>query len=629
MRRSKFVFKPNINPNKAASDPVQKENQILNNDKTPDKSDEFDKTNPNVNLLNENDQIGTQEDKTVNLESSLIDQSLKLQDKHLNTCTNNLIQNTLASNESISDFQKTGDLVNQCNQIEILEKVDSSKASAPIKEVQNSTKAKIKSKVDYNSPLIEEDYVAINLTMKDLVYLNPKSNPMKSPVKPNTTNPPTSSANKSKDVDKDDKIKSGDTIEKSTSAARLSTDKIKSIAPQVKIGPDGDIILDTDSLYIPNPEQNEETFTKPAIQEEYDPFGYLKYSKKHTHHKIWTSEENVKFFKALSVHGINLAGIASEFHNRERSEIKNKFKREEKLNPNMIDIALEQHPKLEDFLKLLFPPKPSLVPTKSNEKLTSLIAQNFFKKVKICLKNLPVDDTKTKTKESIPDDVSVASDSSVFIENDEDDLANETEFENLFKPTKSGRTPKPSYKFITQPAKPNKIDPKTRNNARVRKIKEIEVNKTTPKKTKLSTKRKKDGRNNAIKILSSFTGEKSNEAFIPPFLLNSANLEEEIQEGLFDSRVSSPAYTNEYNECCVEETIVCNDIDQNQSAASVILLDQNNLESISPSQTQNLKFDLENSDSKGNDIFVLPQQYLIKDQVYQLFLVPQPSQIPS
>ncbi|XP_078420280.1 uncharacterized protein LOC144693924 isoform X2 [Cetorhinus maximus] len=176
------------------------------------------------------------------------------------------------------------------------------------------------------------------MTMRDFIYYLPDTNPMlssfeeeKRPPLPvltkepeeGTINPP---PNEDEDEESDDAV----------------------LGPRVKVAEDGSIIIDEESLTV-------EVLRKkgPNIVEENDPIfergSQTTYSsfRRSTHTKPWSNKETDMFFLAISMVGTDFSMIGQLFPNRTRIEIKNKFKREEKLNSWRIDKAFKEKKPLD------------------------------------------------------------------------------------------------------------------------------------------------------------------------------------------------------------------------------------------------------------------------------------------
>ncbi|XP_062460457.1 transcription factor TFIIIB component B'' homolog [Pezoporus occidentalis] len=194
------------------------------------------------------------------------------------------------------------------------------------------------------------------MTMRDLIYYLPENNPMKSSVAEENRTEKSSAQSQMKeqeekstadheDEEEDDEIENG---EESQDGSLL--------VPRVKVAEDGSIILDEESLTV------EVLRTKgPCVVEENDPIfergSTTTYSsfRRSCYTKPWSNKETDMFFLAISMVGTDFSLIGRLFPHRDRAEIKNKFKREEKANGWRIDKAFkEKRPfDLEFFAQLL------------------------------------------------------------------------------------------------------------------------------------------------------------------------------------------------------------------------------------------------------------------------------------
>lgn len=113
--------------------------------------------------------------------------------------------------------------------------------------------------------------------------------------------------------------------------------------PQVKVGPNGQLIIDEQSLVIEqtNAKKNRKVLAKEAIIDD-DNSGSGFY-KKRQKSKEWSQQETLNFYKALNTIGTDFLLMQSLFPNRTRQEMKLKFKKEEKINRSLVEKALEFH----------------------------------------------------------------------------------------------------------------------------------------------------------------------------------------------------------------------------------------------------------------------------------------------
>merc|ERR1712223_1499836 len=115
--------------------------------------------------------------------------------------------------------------------------------------------------------------------------------------------------------------------------------------PQVKIGPDGELIIDEASTVIDTTaakKAKEDLLETPLIFESSNmATNYGSWGKKRKN-VDWTERETVRFFKALSVFGTDFSMMENVFRRRSRHDLKMKFKKEERSNRSLVDRCLSQ-----------------------------------------------------------------------------------------------------------------------------------------------------------------------------------------------------------------------------------------------------------------------------------------------
>ncbi len=115
--------------------------------------------------------------------------------------------------------------------------------------------------------------------------------------------------------------------------------------PQVKVGPDGSIILDEQSTLIETTaakKAKEDLLKSPLVFESANQAtNYGSWGKKKKN-ADWSDKDTVKFYKGLSVFGTDFSLMEGIFKNRSRHELKMKFKKEERLNRALVDKCLSQ-----------------------------------------------------------------------------------------------------------------------------------------------------------------------------------------------------------------------------------------------------------------------------------------------
>ncbi|XP_011708132.1 PREDICTED: transcription factor TFIIIB component B'' homolog [Wasmannia auropunctata] len=167
------------------------------------------------------------------------------------------------------------------------------------------------------------------LKMYDLIYYNPVTNPMpkssaleRRVITPAPTPPPPEEIPEEEDED----------------------DPSAMPMPQVKVGPDGQLIIDEQSLVIEQTDakRNEEIMASEATIEDDNSHGGGFY-KKHKRSKEWPKWETFKFYRVLNVVGTDFLLMQTLFPNRSRQEIKQKYKKEERVNRQLVEKALKYH----------------------------------------------------------------------------------------------------------------------------------------------------------------------------------------------------------------------------------------------------------------------------------------------
>lgn len=121
-------------------------------------------------------------------------------------------------------------------------------------------------------------------------------------------------------------------------------EEVDTLAPRVKIGANGQIILDETSLKIRTTaaKNRDEILSKAEVVEESnDSSHYGKWSKKRKRSSLWTMKETARFYKALSTVGTDFSLMETLFAWRSRAELKTKFKKEERSNRVLVDKALQ------------------------------------------------------------------------------------------------------------------------------------------------------------------------------------------------------------------------------------------------------------------------------------------------
>lgn len=195
----------------------------------------------------------------------------------------------------------------------------------PRKNIRNEDQKIIDIKRESRERLSNKDLDKSQLRMFDMIYFNPQNNPMK-PRSPHKIETP-------KKIEITPEIP---VIQKEPSAIPV---------PQLKIDSNGDMVLDETSLVVENEQQKQNRILLANANVVYDDelsgnYGYYKRQKRT---KEWPQEETVKFYRCLNTVGTDFSLMLNLFPNRCRRDLKLKFKKEERNNPQLIDKALLKH----------------------------------------------------------------------------------------------------------------------------------------------------------------------------------------------------------------------------------------------------------------------------------------------
>ncbi|XP_037798017.1 transcription factor TFIIIB component B''-like [Penaeus monodon] len=147
-----------------------------------------------------------------------------------------------------------------------------------------------------------------------------------------------------KDSEKDSEEPEKNEEEEEEQEEQEEEEEVDTLTPRVKIGANGQIILDETSLKIRTTaaKNRDEILSKAEVVEESnDSSHYGKWSKKRKRSSLWTMKETARFYKALSTVGTDFSLMETLFAWRSRAELKTKFKKEERSNRALVDKALQ------------------------------------------------------------------------------------------------------------------------------------------------------------------------------------------------------------------------------------------------------------------------------------------------
>ncbi|XP_065201964.1 transcription factor TFIIIB component B'' homolog [Planococcus citri] len=154
--------------------------------------------------------------------------------------------------------------------------------------------------------------------------------------------PKTKESKKSKTNNKKSKMKKEEPTEDLKPTTESKEEKNQNLpVPKLKVGADGEVIIDMDSLVIEQTGVSEarNALANSEVVEECA-LSYTSYNKRNSFRKQWSPHETLKFYKVLSTVGTDFTLMATLFPGRTRKCMKRKFKKEEKTSPELILKAL-------------------------------------------------------------------------------------------------------------------------------------------------------------------------------------------------------------------------------------------------------------------------------------------------
>ncbi|XP_053697302.1 uncharacterized protein LOC128744367 [Sabethes cyaneus] len=181
-----------------------------------------------------------------------------------------------------------------------------------------------------------------SLTMFDMIYYNPAKNPMKNAVitkKGSLENLPQA-------IDRERSVSKS---RSPTPAPAMAPPPLPEppkpaiqLTPQLKLGPNGEMILDETSLVVENEREKEirDTMARTEIVYDDEFSGNSGYYSRYKRTRDWPPEETIRFYRCLHTIGTDFSMMIQLFPNRSRRDLKLKFKKEERLNLILVNKAL-------------------------------------------------------------------------------------------------------------------------------------------------------------------------------------------------------------------------------------------------------------------------------------------------
>ncbi|KPJ14754.1 Transcription factor TFIIIB component B''-like [Papilio machaon] len=168
-----------------------------------------------------------------------------------------------------------------------------------------------------------------SLTMYDLIFYNPTSNPIV----------PDQDEIEAKEENAKDAKESAAREESKSKEPNNATEEeaAPAPAPQIKLGPNGEIVLDEQSLVI-KPSESGRRVSRVVREGAWG--GGAGTYRRAARTADWSAPETVRFYRALAAIGTDFTLMAHLFPDRSRKDLKIKFKKEERQNGALVDKAL-------------------------------------------------------------------------------------------------------------------------------------------------------------------------------------------------------------------------------------------------------------------------------------------------
>jgi len=120
------------------------------------------------------------------------------------------------------------------------------------------------------------------------------------------------------------------------------------VKPKVRLDENGEMVVDKSSLYVQAEDASAPLISDEVLDEveiDLEAVNSMSFKKRRTgkRSKNWTEEETDRFYEAVTIVGNDVNAIATAFSRRSLSEVKRKFKREEKQNMKNISELLKVH----------------------------------------------------------------------------------------------------------------------------------------------------------------------------------------------------------------------------------------------------------------------------------------------
>lgn len=250
---------------------------------------------------------------------------------------NNIIRNEIVNQSQQLDDQQTNNFTSQY----MIESQNKTYHSNPLGYMENNydPEKKLDSLIkQFEKNERKKNKTSKNIPLKKILIDNQMSDPKKNPTNillRDFIDVPKKSRKKKID-DKDSQLTKTESDKASNIKEENSVPNTSVVAPQIKIAPDGTIMIDEESLSIIKKKPNLDAAVDLVESDENPTY------KKTTSTKYnWNLRETIRFYQVLSIVGTDFQLMTKFFPNLSRNSLKKKFKNEEKKNNDLIDHALK------------------------------------------------------------------------------------------------------------------------------------------------------------------------------------------------------------------------------------------------------------------------------------------------
>lgn len=170
--------------------------------------------------------------------------------------------------------------------------------------------------------------------MFDMIFYNPDSNPMEQKPLVTTIKAETSSVSGSDDS----KPTETEMFEAKSESAGASAMPV----PQLKLDANGEMIIDEKTLEIETTAEVEarKVLANSSLILMDETTGDNGFYKRHKRTPTWSADDTVRFYRSLQIIGTDFSLMCQMFPKRTRRDLKLKYKREERINGQLINKAL-------------------------------------------------------------------------------------------------------------------------------------------------------------------------------------------------------------------------------------------------------------------------------------------------